>query len=111
MLSGEDDTDPTQREAGLVDACAVAELLDGVVLVGGRVSSGMAREERKASRTYNLIDLGDEPPDVVADASFEGFMWEHCRVPAPARHAPDLHHSQGVEISEVLAAAAKDRGE
>lgn len=32
------------REAGLVDDCAVVERCDGIVLVGGRISSGMRRE-------------------------------------------------------------------
>lgn len=41
---GEDDSDPAQREAGLVDACSVIERCDGIVLCGGRVSSGMRRE-------------------------------------------------------------------
>jgi hypothetical protein len=35
---------PVFREAGLVDDCAVVERCDGIVLVGGRISSGMRRE-------------------------------------------------------------------
>jgi len=44
ILSGEDDADPAQREAGLIDACAVIERCDGIALVGGRMSDGMRRE-------------------------------------------------------------------
>lgn len=44
VMSGEDDSDPAQREAGLVDDCAVVERCDGIVLCGGRISSGMRRE-------------------------------------------------------------------
>lgn len=44
IMSGEDDADPKAREAGLVDACAVVERCDGIVLCGGRIPSGMRRE-------------------------------------------------------------------
>lgn len=44
VLSGEDDANPVQREAGLVDDCAVVERCDGIVLVGGRISERMRRE-------------------------------------------------------------------
>lgn len=44
MLSGEDDADPVQREAGLVGDCAVIERCDGIVLCGPRISEGMRRE-------------------------------------------------------------------
>jgi hypothetical protein len=46
ILSGEQDSDPKQREAGLVDDCAVVERCDGMVLCGGRISNGMDREAR-----------------------------------------------------------------
>lgn len=41
-LKGDDS--PAVREAGLVDDCAVVERCDGIVLCGGRISSGMRRE-------------------------------------------------------------------
>lgn len=44
VLAGADDTDPAQREAGFVDACAVIERCDGIVLCGPRISEGMRRE-------------------------------------------------------------------
>lgn len=62
VLSGEDDADPAQREAGLVDADAAIPRLDGVVLCGGRISSGMGREDGRARRSWDLTPLGDEPP-------------------------------------------------
>lgn len=58
VLSGEDDSDPAQREAGLVDACAVIERCDGIVLCGPRVSAGMEREARHARRVWDLTALG-----------------------------------------------------
>lgn len=62
VLSGEDDSDPAQREAGLVDADALIPLLHGVVLIGGRISSGMGREDGLARQSWDLTWLGDEPP-------------------------------------------------
>lgn len=44
VLAGDDDRDPAQREAGIVDAEAVLERCDGIVLCGPRISSGMRRE-------------------------------------------------------------------
>jgi hypothetical protein len=69
VLSGEDDSDPVQREAGLVDACAVIERCDGMVLCGGRVSSGMLRELRHTQRWWDLTCFL-EPPDGGAPGGF-----------------------------------------
>jgi hypothetical protein len=44
LASGEDDGDPAQRERGLRDCEAVIARCDGIILCGGRVSSGMQRE-------------------------------------------------------------------
>lgn len=44
ILLGDDDSDPAQREAGLIDCCATIERCDGIVLCGPRISSGMQRE-------------------------------------------------------------------
>ena len=65
VLSGGDETDPKQREAGLIDDCAVVALLDGIVLVGGRVSPGMERESACHAVVFDLTGLGDEPPGPV----------------------------------------------
>lgn len=62
IYSGENDSDPAQREAGLVDDCAVVERLDGMVLCGGRISSGMGREDGVARQSWDLTFLGEEPP-------------------------------------------------
>lgn len=43
MSLGNDDSQKL-REAGLIDDCAVVERCDGIVLCGGRISSGMRRE-------------------------------------------------------------------
>lgn len=54
------------RERGLADDLAVIERCNGVVLVGGRVSSGMALERDHALAVnlpvFDLTGLGDEPP-------------------------------------------------
>lgn len=55
LLSGDDDADPAQREAGLVDARAVIGLCDGIVLTGPRVSDGMRRE---AEHRWRLVAEG-----------------------------------------------------
>jgi hypothetical protein len=66
ILSGEDDADPAQREAGLVDCEAVVAICHGVVLVGGRISSGMERERLAAfevrGEIVDLTWLGVEAP-------------------------------------------------
>jgi hypothetical protein len=68
LLAGDDDSDPRQRERGLRNCCAIVSRLDGVILVGGRVSAGMARERVAAEQAGKLvIDLtwmGEEPPGV-----------------------------------------------
>jgi len=71
ILSGEDDNDPTARERGLVDCETVAARCDGIVLVGGRVSSGMARERdavlRAGGDVRDLTPMGEEPPQLAQD--------------------------------------------
>lgn len=66
LLSGEDDNDPTARERGLQDCEATAAKLDGIVLVGGRVSSGMARERdaviKAGGVVIDMTSLGIDPP-------------------------------------------------
>jgi len=62
IYAGEDDADPRAREAGLVDADAVVPLCTGVALCGGRISSGMGREDANARRSWDLTPLGAEPP-------------------------------------------------
>jgi len=57
VLSGEDDRDPAQREAGLVDACAVVERCDGIVLWGSRLSDGMRREMEHGVRSRDLFEV------------------------------------------------------
>lgn len=73
--SGADDNDPNAREQGLLDACAVLGLIDGIVLCSGLYSSGMQREElytqamRKA--VYDLGKLGWTPPAMPAPRASE----------------------------------------
>lgn len=68
LLSGEDDSDPVARARGLEHDVNVVKRCDGLVLVGGRVSSGMALERDAmiaAQGPGSIIDytrLGAEPP-------------------------------------------------
>lgn len=66
-MCGADDADPSQREAGIVDACAVIERCDGIVLCGPRVSIGMTREVHHGLQVGNrmLVDNEGEPFDFV----------------------------------------------
>lgn len=61
-----DDSDPAQRQRGLLDCAATSARCDGVILVGGRVSTGMAIERDAAiaagREVRDLTVLGDEPP-------------------------------------------------
>lgn len=71
IMSGSDDSDPKQREAGLVDCEATAALCAGVVLVGGRISSGMLREAGRARTVADMTHLGDEPPLALSTGALE----------------------------------------
>ena len=63
-----DDTDPAERERGLALGEEMARRLDGLWLVGGRISNGMkmavsiAVEHKKV--VFDLTALGDEPPSM-----------------------------------------------
>lgn len=67
ILAGEDDADPAQRERGLQDAEAIATRVDGIVMCGGRISTGMDRESTAVCQNgglgADLTSLGAEPPD------------------------------------------------
>lgn len=54
ILSGADDSDPVQREAGMQGNFAVIERCDGIVLCGPRISEGMRREMEHG----RSLDLG-----------------------------------------------------
>lgn len=91
------DGTPEEREAGLVDDCAVVERCDGIVLVGGMVSSGMRREMehgaafRESTKVlhhgmtfvfgiYDLTGLGSDVPRDLCNLSRGGvhpkaFSW------------------------------------
>jgi hypothetical protein len=66
---GADDSDPAQRERGLLDCEATVARCDGIVLVGGRVSAGMRRELEVAIvndlEINNLTWLGSVAPLVT----------------------------------------------
>jgi hypothetical protein len=57
----DDDANAEHRERGLLRDEAVAARCDAVLLVGGRVSEGMAREARVAKAVIDLTRLGEEP--------------------------------------------------
>jgi len=69
IMSGEEDDDPAARARGLAHDVVTVRRCDGLVLVGGKISQGMAIE-RDAAISQGLIvtdmtDLGDEPPALV----------------------------------------------
>jgi hypothetical protein len=78
IMAGEDGT-PESIEAALIDCCAVVERCDGIVLCGGRISSGMRREMehgetngRRGSyddrfQIYDLTALGPEVTGMYSD--------------------------------------------
>lgn len=65
IASGDDDFDPAQREAAMVDAEAVVSRCTGLVHVGGRVSTGMRREAACAYEEHDLTFLGSTPPPQI----------------------------------------------
>ena len=67
---GDDDADPEKREAALRRDELIASRCDAIVLVGGRLSPGMARELRavRAVGGYviDLLSLGPEPTEAAS---------------------------------------------
>lgn len=70
-----DDMNPADRAFGLVCDDALVSACEEIWLVGGRVSSGMAREKGVAEGLGLLIrdltELGEEPPLEVPDGFLE----------------------------------------
>ena len=73
ILMGDDDSDPAQRERGLLDCETAVRRCDGLVLVGGRLSDGMRRESAVARTVVDLLWLSAEPP--AGPPSFEIDAW------------------------------------
>ena len=72
ILSGGDETDPKQREAGLIDDCAVVERCDGIVLCGGRISTGMAlARDHGVRNSWWALEYGDPDAFQVYDLTPE----------------------------------------
>lgn len=65
-------TEAAQRERGLRDCIAIIERMDGVVLVGGRVSNGMAVERDKA------VWCGLHVVDLTRFGGCQIFMTDHA---------------------------------
>lgn len=63
-----DDTDPAERERGLALGEEMAKRLDGLWLVGGRLSNGMKMAVTVATHhqkiIFDLTALGEEPPSM-----------------------------------------------
>jgi len=91
-----DDANPVERERGLSFDCEMIRRLDGYWMVGGRISSGMARERDAAleagKRVFDLTKLGAEPPtcDVLQRRSFVFMKDEGWLVPGPWREVADV---------------------
>jgi hypothetical protein len=64
-----DDSNPAERAAGLIRNRAYLDSFDAVVLVGGRVTRGMAAEVERASElrllVTDLTHLGPLPPAYI----------------------------------------------
>lgn len=79
VLSVGGDGTEEDREAGLVDDCAIVAKLDGVVLVGGHVSSGMARERDAAiasgNPVHDLTWIGEDSPPQPKPSSPSDPTW------------------------------------
>lgn len=60
VMSLDGDDSPELREAGLVDDCAVVERCDGIVLCGGRISSGMRREMEHGKARGGPLRIADQ---------------------------------------------------
>lgn len=76
LLAGEDDSDPEQRERGLQTCAETARRCDGIILIGGRISSGMRREmdavRESGGRVIDLTHLGVEPPTMLHERTERG---------------------------------------
>lgn len=87
VLAGDDDRDPAQREAGIVDALAVIPRLDGLVFAGSRISGGMAREHTGSRRTWDLTWMGLVDPPVTMNTRglpFDRMFGAHIYAPGPS---------------------------
>lgn len=61
-----DDSDPDIRDDGINRGLELCSRCDGIILVGGTLSSGMFLEQRESlrnnGRVINLLHLGEDPP-------------------------------------------------
>lgn len=64
IVEGEllDDTEPVIRAAALLRACEIVRRCDALVLVGGRIMSGMKQEADVARAVIDLTPIGMLPP-------------------------------------------------
>jgi hypothetical protein len=88
------DADPVRREKGLLDCERIVARCDGIVLCGGRISSGMQRELNVALKygllIADLTSLGAEPEDIdalLAPIEFGMAMWR-AKMVRPVEAAP-----------------------
>jgi hypothetical protein len=122
ILAGEDDADPVQREAGMVDCETVVPRCDGVVLCGGRIGTGGARERGRARRAWDLTGLGPEPEAITGTPAkpFEEWFGEeessraHPGVPETAAAGAADRPGDGLQAEhsarQDVAAAAEQAG-
>lgn len=66
LVGSDDDADPAQRARGLYDNCTIAARFGRIVLVGGRISSGMGDELLCVLDACGIVSdltaFGEEPP-------------------------------------------------
>lgn len=102
ILAGADDSDPAARERGLVDCCAVVERCDGIVLVGGRVSTGMARERDHG--VEHIASVFRYVPSLAKDLRMNFDVYD---LTCPANPDPPLTVGALHQTLEELAATAR----
>ena len=91
LVGADDDFNPADRARGLRDNCAAAAAFGRIVLVGGRISSGMGVELDAvlavAGDVSDLISLGPEPGTMVYQPGIllqHGRFWWNARDRRPA---------------------------
>lgn len=67
------DADPHRREKGLLDCERIVARCDGIVLCGGRISSGM-RRELDVARKHNLLIADLTTLDAEPDRDIAGLL-------------------------------------
>lgn len=108
LVAGNDDADPSQREAGLLDCERVVERCDGLIACGERWSTGMLRELGAARcrglPVADLTGLGDPFALDLSRVDLARIVAERTVGGSPTAHTA---HDQHREIVGALMARAR----